>query len=130
MPVYKFNDKQGNRDRACMWAILHEGRIYNTAESKEAKLAVFKAVGFEKNGKWSNTDWEVHTVSAKLIVIMPPFEGWGEDLSKCVSHVINSCKSYLGWEPSEEEATLFFTTKYPKTFARITAKAAEIANLV
>jgi hypothetical protein len=36
----------------------------------------------------------------------------------------------LGWEPSEEEATLFFTTKYPKTFARIAAKAAEIANLV
>lgn len=130
MPVYKFNDKQGNRDRACVWAILHEGKIYNTAESKAANLAVFKAVNFEKNGKWSNTDWEVHTVSAKLIVIMPPFEGWGEDLAKCLRHVISSCKSYLGWELSEEEAKLFFTTKYPKTYARISAQAAEIANLV
>ena len=130
MPTYNFNDQQGNRDRSCRYGIIHNNQYFTADDAQAQKLAVFKSLGYKKNGKWSNTDWEVTTKSAKLIVCMSPFEGWPESVDLCVKHVIRECKRYVEWEPSEEEALIFFRGCYPKTYAKTLEKEAAIGELV
>ena len=126
----KFNDKQGNRNRACKFGLVYKGKFYSRQEAEAANLAVFKVLGHSKKGKWSNTDWEVTTHSATLVVCMSPFDGWPEDLDACVKHVSQECKRYLQMELPFADAKVFFEASYPKTFARIMEKDRAANDLI
>lgn len=130
MAVYKFNDGMGNRDRSCFYGIMLDGKVYSQSEAVEAKLAVFQSLAHEKNGKWSNTTWQVTTKSAKLVACMSPFNGWPETIKGCLDHVVTSNAGYTGETLTEEEARVFFFAKYPKTAARIQALEAAASELV
>ena len=116
----QFNDKQGNRDRSCRYCIVHNGKAYTQQEAVEAKLAKFVSLGYNKNGKWSNTDWRVETNSAKLVVIMSPFDGWTDDMALCIDHVLSSYGN-SDYGVTREEAELAFSFLYPNKYQKIKA---------
>jgi len=119
MKKYVFNDKQGNRDRECIYGIVFDGEFFSRKEAEDKKLAVFKSLKWEKAGKWSNTTWEVVVKSAKLVVCMRPFNGWPHDLDECVKHVKESSKSYTGETITDEEAICFLKGAYPKLYQNL-----------
>ena len=130
MKKFFFNDQQGNRDRPCRFGIVFQEKFYSAEEAETAKLAVFKQLAWKKEGKWSNSDWEVTVSSASLLVCMEPFDDWSEDLEGCMTHVVKECVRYLKHEPSREEALVFFQGAYPRVTARVAAKAAACEELV
>jgi len=116
---YEFSDKLGHRGRECRYGITHEGRFYSPTEAASQKLAVFASLGYSKNGKWSFTRWRVSVKSAKLIVCMSPWDGWPDDLEKCLSHVSETCETYIGYTPTREESLIFFQSLYSKVYQKI-----------
>jgi hypothetical protein len=120
---YTFNDGMGNRSRSCRHRVLFQGKAYTQSEAVAEKLAVFRELKYTKNGKWSNTDWEVTVGSARLVVCMSPFDGWPQTLAGCLEHVQKSCARYLGEEntPTTEESVIFFRATYPDKYNEIAA---------
>jgi len=119
MKKYVFNDKQGSRDRECVYGIIFDDEFFSRKEAEEKNLAVFKSLKWEKDGKWSNTTWEVVVKSAKLVVCMRPFNGWADDLDECVKHVKESSKSYTDQTITDEEAICFLKGAYPKLYQNL-----------
>lgn len=130
MPKYKFNDKLGNRGRSCRYRIIYEGKAYAAAEAEEQNLAVFVSLIYEKNGKWSNTTWEVLTKSAILVVCMSPFNGWPDNLELCLDHVIMDNDHYTGKAIEREDALIFFKDVYSGEYTSIFSKQKDEENLI
>ena len=118
MTTYEFNDRMGRRQRDCNFCITHNGVAYTQDQAVENKMASFTSLKYEKDGKWSNTDWRVNVNSARLIVFMEPFDYWSNDMQTCIDHIIEDCKEYIGYTPTEEEARLAFELCCPKAFKR------------
>lgn len=108
MPTYKFNDKQGNRDRQCVSRVVLNGQALSLAEATQANWCSDLRSNMVKNGKWSNCDHEVTVNNAKLVIFMEPFEGWPTGKSAIIKSVQESCTEYIGYTPSPEEAWLAF----------------------
>jgi hypothetical protein len=121
MRTYEFNDIQGDRDRQCEFAIVKDGVFYTPEEAMASKLATFKRLWSNKNGKWSNSQWQVTVNSANLIVCRAPFSPWSDDLATCLNHVADSCQDYIGYYPTTEQCLLFFKNAFPEKFAKILA---------
>jgi len=130
MPVYTFNDKMGNRGRSCRYRILHDGNAYGQQAAEANKLAVFQSLQYEKNGKWSNTDWKVTTNSAKLLVCMAPFRGWSDTLEQCLEHIQDCSEGYTGYRPTEQEALCFLQSAYASVYADATEKEELMEELI
>lgn len=128
MKVRTFNDKQGNRDRSCRYCIVHNGVAYSRKDAEEMKLAVFRELNYTKNGKWSNSDWEVTTKSATLVVAMSPFNYWPDDLESCLSHIMG----YYGQDSivTREDALIAFKFLYPDIYERIAGLENNISQLI
>lgn len=124
-----FNDKMGHRSRSCRFCIIHNGKAFTAAEAEEAKLAVFQMLDSERNGKWSNCTWKVTTKSAKLVIIMSPWDGWGYDINLCVEY-IQKCYDNSEAGVTEEEALLAFEFLYPQEFETIQKKNLSIEELI
>lgn len=127
---YKFNDQQGNRDRQCRFAIIHDGKLYQKDDAVTNRLATFQALDHEKAGKWSNTTWQVTVNTASLIVCMSPFEGWPGTMELCIKHIQGECKMRIGYTPTAEEAELFFAEIYPERYARVRAAEEAVEELI
>jgi hypothetical protein len=130
MKKYIYNNELGNRGRECKTAVIHENIIYTPDGAEKNNLAVFKELDYTKNGKWSNSTYEVTLNSASLIVCMSPFDGFSDDLQDCIEHIKNSCEGYIGYIPTTDEALLFLQVKYPKTYARVTEKEKLTSELI
>ena len=117
-----FNDKMGTRERECHFGVVHKGQAYDRYDAEEKKLAIFRRLKYEKKGKWSNSDWEVVTRSAKPFVFMRPFEGWPESLPLAIQAVKESCRSYIGVELTDEEAEAAFKLCCPGTYKKLREK--------
>lgn len=111
--IREFNDKMGNRRRPCEYCIVYDGKAYTRSEAEEARLAVFERLNSVRNGIWSYVTWRVTTNSAKLVVIMEPFNGWTDSYEDCIDHVLNSYgNDHHGI--SREEAVVALGFLYPK----------------
>jgi hypothetical protein len=117
MAKFKFNDKQGNRDRSCQYGFVSSGVFYTSDEAIEKKMATMKQISHEKCGKWSNSTWEVVVNTAVPVVIMRPFDGWAQDMKTCVEHVQTISEQYTGMELSAENAEIAFKDLYPEKYA-------------
>ena len=118
MTTYKFNDRSGNRGRDCNFCIIHAGKAFTQYQAVENKMASFTSLKYVKDGKWSNTDWQVNVNSAKLVVFMEPFSYWTNDMQTCIEHIITECSEYIGYTPTEEEALIAFEFCCPKAFKK------------
>lgn len=127
--IRTFNNKQGNRDRSCRYCIVHQGKAYTHQEAEEKKLAVFKEIAYQKMGKWSNFTWQVTTNSAKLVVIMSPFNGWTDDLEECITHILEVYDNEKEGV-SREEALVAFQFLYPSIFKKIQERAVATTQLI
>lgn len=116
-----FSDKMGSRRRDCEWAVVHEFSAYTQAEAEENRLAVFEKIKTRKAGIWSETEWRVTTNTARLVVMMEPFDGWPEDLDECVSDILDQ---YHNLENGVlvQDALLAFEKLYPNTYRRLREK--------
>ncbi|MDP2718616.1 MAG: hypothetical protein Q8P44_02100 [Dehalococcoidia bacterium] len=117
----KFNDRQGNRDRTCYFGVVFEGKFFPKDEAVKGKLAVFVQLSYQKNGKWSNSTWQVETKSAKLVVGMEPFEGWMGGVKGAIAHLQKQALAAEREPLTDNEALAFFQACWPRTFARLSA---------
>ncbi len=125
---YYFNDGLRNRSRSCKYAILYAGKCFSFSEAQKQNLAIFRSLKWTKNGKWSSTDWEVTTNSAKLIVCVEPFSGWNDNVADCIKYV-QSCQDPLSGlnyvqhekvEITSEEALIFLKYAFPELMRKLT----------
>lgn len=124
-----FNDQMGSRGRVCKFCIVYNGKCYGFEEAEKEKLAIIQIIDQESRGKWSNRTYRVTTKSAKLVVIMRPFEGWTEDMKQCVSHILNIYENRK-FGVTEEEALLAFQHLYPEVYENIAKKEKEEDELI
>ena len=124
-----FNDKMGHRSRSCRWCIVYNGKAYSPTEAEDSKLAVFQVIASERGGKWSNCTWKVTTRSAKLVIIMSPWDGWSDDINLCVEHV-QKCYDNENAGVTEQEALLAFQFLYPNEYQEIQKKSLSIDELI
>lgn len=127
MKKIKFNDEMGTRERKCRFSVIHDGRCYSKEDAESSNLAVFRKIGYNSNGKWSSTTWEVSLNSATLVVCMRPFDGWSDKLSDCIEHIVSTNRDYTKEEITQETALIFFSSVYPNTYKRI-CEIAELEN--
>jgi hypothetical protein len=130
MKRFQFNDKRGNRDRKCFFCVVYAGKAYSMKEAENSNLAVFRSLSYEQAGKWSNSTWEVTLNSASLVVFMEPFDGWSDRLQDVISEVKESCLRYIGYEPTDDEATLAFQYCCPWQYTARAEKENKIINLI
>jgi hypothetical protein len=130
MKTYVFNDKRGSRDRKCFYCVIHAGEVFSMKEAEDSNLAVFRSLSYEKNGKWSNSTWEVTLNSASLVVFMEPFDGWSERIHDVVLELKESCQRYIGYEPTDTEAVLAFQYCCPWQYERRMEKQNKLSNLL
>lgn len=119
MRFFEFNDKMGHRSRECAYCIIHEGHAFNAKDAQENKLAVFTAIEYNRNGKWSSTTWRVAVKSAILVVCQPPWDGFTDDFDMCVKHIQNETQSYLNVEVTYEDAKTALAFLYPNVYNRL-----------
>lgn len=130
MKKFQFNDKLGSRNRECFFCVIHAGKAYSMKEAKDDNLAVFRSLNYEKNGKWSNITWEVILNSASLVVFMKPFDGWSDRLQDVILEIKESCQKYIGYEPTDDEATLAFQFRCPWQYEKRMEKEQKLSNLI
>lgn len=124
--IREFNDKMGNRRRPCQYCLVYDRKAYTRREAEENKLAVFERLSNIRNGIWSNSDWRVTTNTAKLVVVMSPFDGWTDSYEDCIEHVLDNY-SNSSYGVSREDAAIALEFLFPKLVERLTqyAKAKE-----
>jgi len=127
MKKITFNDEMGTRERKCRFSVIHNSKSYSKEDAENNNLAVFKRIGYNSNGKWSSTTWEVSLNSATLVVCMRPFDGWSDKLSDCLEHIVSTNRDYTKEEINQETALQFFSSVYPNTYKKI-CEIAELEN--
>ena len=88
MKTVKWNDGLKAREIQPRLFVLASDRVQEFSKTQKADGVAVISQKWEKNGKWSNSDWELGVSDSAIVAeLARPFDGWGKSLADMAAGV-------------------------------------------